>query len=240
MPADPPVSAADIPALLGGCLLGRRGHRSRTEGLFCAQGAALGSEERTHLSVGLGRASAGAVSGSGVLEGDAAAKSFEPGDEPTGFASGVQAAGEVVGAELVVGAFRWPGERAEIRCVCGVSGFGDVVQWLAAIPQPGLVVGFCPFCGFLPQAERGGQRVDGAVVVVLTTPMVHRHASGQSAPVASTGPNGTIRGRTGRVPRRRKLRLFRNVYRMCQILVIYEVAVISEVIPGLPAGKRSA
>src|SRR2546427_4943498 len=39
----------------------------------------------------------------GWLEGDGVSEGFEPGDEPAGLALGVEAAGEVVGAEFVVG-----------------------------------------------------------------------------------------------------------------------------------------
>src|SRR6266566_8231203 len=46
---------------------------------------------------------ADAMSGRGVLEGDAVAEGFESGDQAAGFAFGVQAAGEVAGAEFVVG-----------------------------------------------------------------------------------------------------------------------------------------
>ena len=39
----------------------------------------------------------------GRLEGDGVAEGFELGDQPAGFPFGVQAAGEVVGTEFVVG-----------------------------------------------------------------------------------------------------------------------------------------
>src|SRR5690348_4355862 len=42
-------------------------------------------------------------SGGGWLEGDGVAEGLEPGDQAAGFAFGVQALGEVAGAELVVG-----------------------------------------------------------------------------------------------------------------------------------------
>ena len=46
---------------------------------------------------------AGAESGGGVVQGDAVAEGFEPGDQAAGLPSGIQAAGEVVGAEFLVG-----------------------------------------------------------------------------------------------------------------------------------------
>ena len=45
----------------------------------------------------------GAGSGGGVVQGDVVAEGFEPGDQVAGLAFGVQAAGEVAGAEFVVG-----------------------------------------------------------------------------------------------------------------------------------------
>src|SRR5271166_7193159 len=57
-----------------------------------------GSTRRSASGAGfLGCGSGGGVEDDGVSEG------FELGDEPAGFAFGVQAGGEVVGAELVVG-----------------------------------------------------------------------------------------------------------------------------------------
>src|SRR6267142_7070846 len=46
---------------------------------------------------------AGAGSGGGVLQGDAVSEGFEPGDQAAGFSFRVQAAGEVAGAELLIG-----------------------------------------------------------------------------------------------------------------------------------------
>jgi hypothetical protein len=46
---------------------------------------------------------AGWVWSGGWLEGDGVSEGFELGDEPAGLAFGVQAAGEVAGAEFVVG-----------------------------------------------------------------------------------------------------------------------------------------
>src|SRR6266540_1019016 len=58
-----------------------------------------GSTRRSASGAGL----RGRWSGGGWLEGDGVAEGLEPGDQAAGFAFGVQALGEVVGAELVVG-----------------------------------------------------------------------------------------------------------------------------------------
>ena len=43
------------------------------------------------------------LSGGGVFQDDAAAEGFEPGDQAAGLAFGVDEAGEVVGAEFLIG-----------------------------------------------------------------------------------------------------------------------------------------
>jgi hypothetical protein len=46
---------------------------------------------------------AGGAGSGGVFDGDAVAEGLQPGDEALGFAAGVGAAVEVVGAEVVIG-----------------------------------------------------------------------------------------------------------------------------------------